>query len=364
MPKEIKHSEYGAEKDNPAPPLEILEPGDNNNNSFVEENQEKIVLALILAISTGLIGVVLVVLSRIFRSYRLRLSSLSSSVVSTPHTDLDTLDYDMVQYTDQSHAEMEMIVPIDSCPHGTLRAQKPPKGILKNSRTTDCLPGSPMSDIVVTYSEKQFLGGRETGPQSTQTLGRNHTFSNTGCRPAHHSQVPILHGPRTTQGSRPSPSQGPRPSPNQGPQVSPGQGARPSHNQGPRLSPSQGTRPSPSQGPHLSSFSVPTPVSEVCPGSPAHSILHRPVPDLRHTIIANQDVRLSPVQASHQGAPTSSFQSQTLGASPTIVISRPGAVTEPEARLQPRPFSSQPDHRSPDILVEQKSESKEQLFVL
>ena len=359
MPKEIKHSEYGAEKDNPAPPLEILEPGDNNNNSFVEENQEKIVLALILAISTGLIGVVLVVLSRIFRSYRLRLSSLSSSVVSTPHTDLDTLDYDMVQYTDQSQSEMEMIVPIDSCPHGTLRAQKPPKGILKNSRTTDCLPGSPMSDIVVTYSEKQFLGGRETGPQSTQTLGRNHTFSNTGCRPAHHSQGTILQGPRTTQGNRPSPSQGPRPSPIQGPQLSPSQGSRPSHNQGPRLSPIQ--------GPRLSSFSVPTTVSEVCPGSPAHSILHRPVPDLtgaRHTIIANQDVRLSPVQTSHQGAPTSSFQSQALGASPTIVISRPGAVTEPEARLQPRPFNSQLDHRSPDILVEQKSESKEQLFVL
>ena len=71
--------------------------------------------------------------------------------------------------------------PTDPCPHSTL---KKPKGILKNSRTTDCLPGSPMSDIVVTYSERGVVGGREVGVRSTQTLGRNHTFAN---KPANHT---------------------------------------------------------------------------------------------------------------------------------------------------------------------------------
>ena len=255
-----------------------------------------------------------------------------------------------------------MIVPLDNCPHGTLRSQKPPKGILKNSRTTDCVPSSPMSDIVVTYSEKQFLGGRETGPKNTQTLGRNHTFSNTGGRPSPNQGQPPSQGARPPQGSRPAP---------------------------------------PRQGSRLSSFSVPT--GEVCPGSPAHSLLHRPVPDLtgaRHVtnhstqLIANQDVRLSPSLTNQNASiPIGSFSSQSTGASPTIVISRPGAHLEPGSRLpawEQDPGSRLPawdqdpgsrlqardqvqgsrhvipgsNLQDPNILVEEKSESNEQLFVL
>ena len=176
----IKHAEYEEKKEKLTPdPQEIVK---DEPSSFVKNNQEKIVISLILAVSLGLVGVILIVLGRIYRSYRIQVS-LSSSVLSTQHTDLDTLEYDMIEYVDPSDPDPKIVIPPETFMYGTLREVKP-KGILKNSRTTDCIPGSPMSDIVVTYSEKHFpssgLGGRETGSMNTQTLSRNQTFKHQG----------------------------------------------------------------------------------------------------------------------------------------------------------------------------------------
>ena len=87
-PEMIKHAEYEEKKEKLTPdPQEIVK---DEPSSFVKNNQEKIVISLILAVSMGLVGVILIVLGRIYRSYRIQVS-LSSSVLSTQHTDLDTL---------------------------------------------------------------------------------------------------------------------------------------------------------------------------------------------------------------------------------------------------------------------------------
>ena len=114
----------------------------------------------------------------------------------------------MVEYVEPP-PNPELAGPKDACAYSTLRK---PKGILKNSRTTDCLPGSPMSDIVVTYSEQRgVVGGVSSGRadlasggagggglRSTQTLGRNHTFANHNLptnHPHHQQRLSSFVGP-------------------------------------------------------------------------------------------------------------------------------------------------------------------------
>jgi hypothetical protein len=198
----------------------------NANASFVRANQEKIVICLTAAVSLGLVGVLVIVIGRMFRSYRHRLlhhrqqqqqgSSLVLSSMASGHStvDLDNTSLEEMELTDgldpdrhggsqrrpsyemQSPpaASLEAVLYLEAPEarrlpsgeavgslYGTVgRHQRrlPPKGILKNSRsiTADCimlpLPGSPLSDRGVNYSasswERQNFPSRlDSAPDGT-----------------------------------------------------------------------------------------------------------------------------------------------------------------------------------------------------
>jgi hypothetical protein len=192
-------------------------PARATNASFVRANQEKIVVCLTAAVSLGLVGVLVIVIGRMFRTYRHRLSTphhlhhhrRGSSIIlssmasgqSSSAVDLDNcsssqevvvdvsvtsrglgspppphdgrdlpyrrLAYDQQQPMPVSSLEAALhledgraarrfpAVPYEAAVgslYGTVsRQRRPPKGILKNSRsiTTDCMlasqsPDSPM----------------------------------------------------------------------------------------------------------------------------------------------------------------------------------------------------------------------------